>query len=211
MPTRPFDTRRLPAETLKARLIAARPDLSLVEQEILSDGPHLERNTDNWVRSWVDRDHVVTHRSGRVTATRAITDSGLLIWMVQLQGNRFAFHADREGVDDAFRQASEARRARKAIAARWDEYRALRRRIFLGDRKLRITVDDARRAGLCELGIQGFLHRFGLGGRADFPGRLLAVLSYLDRQVGYAVYAGHTRQQAEEAETSVGREASDAA
>ncbi|MBM2576347.1 hypothetical protein JQC91_08510 [Jannaschia sp. Os4] len=199
MQDQPFDARRLPVETLKAKLLAERPGLSALDREALLGSAALERNTDNWVRSWIDTEHVVTHRSKRVVATRAITDSGLLIWMVRLQGNRFAFHSDREGVDDAFRQASEARRARKAIASRWDEYRALRRRIFLGGRRLTITVDDARRAGLCELGIQGFLHRVGLGGRTHFPGRLLAALSYVDRQVGYAVFAGHLRQQAEEA------------
>lgn len=191
--TRPFDTRRLPAEDLKKKLIEQRPGLTLSDRQALQDGDHLEYNTDNWVRSWIDTGHVITHRSGRVEATRAITESGLLIWMIQLQGNKFAFHADRQNVDDAFKQASEARRARKAIAARYDEYRKLRRQLLLGNRKLRISVDDARRAGLCELGIQGFLHRVGLGGRHDFSGRLLAVLSFMDRQVGYAVFEGHLR------------------
>lgn len=147
--------------------------------------------------------HAVEHRSGRILASRAITQSGRLIWMIQLHGNRFAFHADRDPVDAAFRQASEARRARKAIAARWPKIVKLRRRILIGTERLTVSIDDARRAGLCELGIQGFLHRVGPGGRTHFPGRVLVVLSFMDRQVGYAIFAEHLCQQAEQSGTNL--------
>lgn len=118
--------------------------------------------------------------------------------MVQQQGNRFAFHADRDSAEDAFKQASEARRARKAIASRWPEIAKLRRRILTGRTRLTVSVDDARRAGLCELGIQGFLHRVGLGGRTQFSGKLLAVLSFMDRQVAYATFAAYQRHLSEQ-------------
>lgn len=184
---------------LKLRLLAERS--STMDSEASGEDV-FEYNTDNWVRTWIDTAHTVERNSGRIRASRAITQAGQLIWMIQQQGNRFAFHADREPVDAAFRQASEARRKRKAIAARWPEIVRLRRRILIGTVRLTVSVDDARQTGLCELGIQGFLHRVGLGGRTLFPGRVLAVLSFLDRQVGYAIFAGYLRQQAEQVDTN---------
>ncbi|WP_299969398.1 hypothetical protein [uncultured Roseobacter sp.] len=194
MKTLPYEKTVLPKDELISRLLAERPLPLQCEKSVLDA---LEYNTDNWVRTWIDTAHTIEHRSGRIKASRAITQSGRLIWMIQMHGNRFAFHADRDPVEDAFRQASEARRARKAIAARWPEIVKLRRRILIGTEGLTVSIDDARHAGLCELGIQGFLHRVGLGGRTHFPGRVLAVLSFMDRQVGYAIFAGHLRQRAE--------------
>lgn len=186
-----YDTTKLPNDELKMQLLAQRPDHPVLAP---ASEATLVRSTDNWVRTWIDPENTVTHRSGRIVASRAITQSGLLIWMVQQKGNRFAFHADRDTAEEAFKQASQARRARKAIASRWPEIVKLRHRILMGRTRLTVSVDDARRAGLCELGVQGFLHRIGLGGRTEFSGKLLAMLSFMDRHVTYAMFAAYQRQ-----------------
>lgn len=176
----------IPVAELHERLVAERP----TPCEAV---PY--RNTDNWVGTWIDPGQKVVGEDGRTYAERAITDHGQMLWMVHSPGRRYAFHASPQSADAAFAQAEDARRRRKAVARRWNEYKVLRRRIILGRVRLSVLVDDGREAGLCEVGIQGFLRRFGLHRQRAFSGRTLALLSFLDRQAGYAVLVAHDRHE----------------
>ncbi len=178
--------------------MSARGDTAKEPGAIISPTGRLIRNTDNWVRVWMDEGQKVRDEPNRCTATRAITDDGQLIWMVHVDGKRFAYHADGHTAADAFSQAAEARARRRAVSRCSAELRRLRRKILLGRIKVRPTVADARQAGLCELGITGFLARSRLGERADYPGYFLALMSLVDRQIAYPLLTAHARMRAEE-------------
>lgn len=188
-----------PVTELKARLIGDRATTKLHNVQLMfnDEEPSITRNTDNWVRTWVDLEHQVADADSSRIAYRAITESGQLIWMVETPGRKFAFHANALLPEDAFVQAEQARIARRGIAKRWNDVRVLRRQVLLGSVRLTASLEDARSAGLCELGIQGFLKKIGYAGATHVSGRLLMLISYFDRQVAYPVYMAHLRTQEE--------------
>jgi len=153
------------AKDLRLELISTRPEFPEDFQAINKAANLCERNTDDWVRVWIDPGHEFRDEQTSATARRAITDEGQLIWMVLVDGKRFAFHASAQKVHDAFVQATEAAENRRAIARQWRKVKQLRRNILLLKTRVRPTMDDARKSGLCDLGIQGFLRRTGLGKR----------------------------------------------
>ena len=181
---------------LTSTLRAARQQDGHEDRTIIRNNMPIERRTERWVRCWVDTGHRVIHRSGRFIATRAITDTGRMIWVVDAESGDLPFHSARETAEEACREAANARRARRALAMRGGEFIALRWRILTGRTRLAVTVEDAVRAGVSILTVQGFLRRFGLWKRDGIPARPLAVLSLLDPQVGYAVFAAHERTHA---------------
>lgn len=185
--------RRQRFDDLKQQLVMERQMTSLLERAILSVGPHLVRDRSNWVGCWMDTGYRVTADEGDIEAVRAITDAGQLIWMVRHPDKRFAYHADAHDPFAAMAQARKAWAARREIKSRWDEVRALRRDVVAGRRKLTVHIEDARDAGLCELGIRGFLTSLGQGARVRMPGRVLALLSYMEPQAAYALWAAHER------------------
>lgn len=187
----------IPVDELYKRLADERHESSVLTSLASSSNEHtsIKRNTDNWVRTWVDMSYSVEHEDGKRVALRAITDTGKLIWMVETLGRKYAYHADANKVEEAFAQAEQARVARRGIARQWRDVKVLRRRVLLGSVSLVTTLEDARNAGLCELGIQGFLNRIGYTGATNVSGRLLMLLSFIDRQIAYAVYAGYLRMK----------------
>jgi len=117
-------------------------------------------------------------------------------WMVLFDGKRFAYHATARTVENAFEQAVQAKARRRAISKRWAELRQLRSDILLLKTRVRPTLEDAREAGLCDLGVEGFLSRTGLGKRPDYPGYFLALMSLFDRQIAYPLFAAQQRVSA---------------
>ena len=180
-------------DQLKQMLVMDRQMTSLIDRAFLSVGPHLVRDTSNWVGCWMDTGYRVRADAGDIEAVRAITDAGQLIWMVRHPEKTFAYHADATDPFAAMVQAKQAWAKRREIKSRWTEVKALRREVMAGRRKLVVHVEDARDAGLCDLGIRGFLRALGQGDRVRMPGRMLAGLSYFEKQAAYALWAAHVR------------------
>lgn len=190
---------RLPVIELMERLIDDRSGSGAIDFQLSLDGKSsIKRNTDNWVRTWVDMEHRVEDNGSECIAYRAITDAGQLIWMVERPGRKYAYHADAARPEDAFRQASRARQNRRDLSRQWNSVKVLRRQVMLGSVCLTASLDDARNAGLCELGIQGFLSRIGCGGATHVSGRVLMLISYFDRQVSYPVFNAYLRKKLED-------------
>ena len=189
-----FQNSTQPTEAeLNARLIGERNRTVEQKNATIKDLFELVRNTDDWVKVWVDEGQYVRDDASKVTATRAITDEGQLIWMVKLDGKRFSYHATSTLARDAFEEAKEAREKRRLVTKRWTEVKQLRRDILLGRRRLRVTIEDAKNAGLCTLGINGFLKKTGMGQKPDYPAFILMLVSLFDRQVAFPVFAAHLR------------------
>lgn len=193
-------TKFISESTLKDTLLSERHIQSKRQIERNLAKSAFTRNTDDWVRVWIDEDHKVLDKTSNSTARRAITDDGLLIWMVLREGRRFAYHATAQTAQGAFAQAAEATARRQAIRVHWADVRKLRRKILMGRYRSRPKVEDARAAGLCELGVQGFLRRTGLGQRETYPGYFLALASFFDPQIAFPLWVEYQRR-AENIET----------
>lgn len=180
-------------DQLKQLVVMDRQMTSLMDRAFLSVGPHLVRDQSNWVGCWMDTGYRVGADTGDIEAVRAVTDAGQLIWMVRHPDKTFGYHADANDPFAAMAQARCAWARRREIKSRWAEVKALRREVIAGRRKLVVHIDDARDAGLCDLGIRGFLRALGQGARVQMPGRVLAVLSYFEKQAAYALWAAHVR------------------
>ena len=183
--------RRPDAAELARRLIGERERTARLPGAVLTDTPRIVRDRANWVRCLVDHDQLVERAADGTTARR--------IWMVQAPGRRHAYHAIATEAGAAFEEADEARERRRAIGRRRSEIRDLRRDVLLLRRRYFTTVDDARAAGLCELGIRGFLARVGHSRRGGASAFVLALASFFDRQPGYAMLAAHLRLEREDA------------
>ena len=155
------------------------------------------RNTDDWVKVWVDPAQTIRDEAGKATAQRAITDEGVIIWMVLRDNRKKAFHANANTPEDAFKMARNAVERRRLVATNWSDLRDLRTAVLTCKTRLRPTREDATQAGLCDLGVQGFLNRFGLGHRQECAGYLLALASFFDRQIAYPLWVAHIRTKRE--------------
>ena len=155
------------------------------------------RNTDDWVKVWIDPVQTIRDDVAKATAQRAITDEGHVIWMVFRDNRKRAFHANVKTPEEAFQIAKTAVERRRLVAKNWNELKELRRDILMFRSRMRPTLKDAEQAGLCDLGVQGFLNRLGLGHRQDCSGYLLAVASLFDRQIAYPLWIARARIQRE--------------
>ena len=177
---------------------------SLIDRAFLSEGPHLVRDRSNWVGCWLDTGNRVLSDIDDVEAVRGITDHGQLIWMILHPNKRFGYHAGAKDPVAAIEQARAAWRARRAIKSRWPEVLQLRRDVLAGRKSFVVHIDDARDAGLCDLGIRGFMRALGFGNRVRLSARTLAALSYVDPQAAYALFQAYQRTSGQQRSMRVG-------
>ncbi len=194
--------------TVLKKLVEARGDLSLIEQDYAIEAD-VQRETSDWVPMWVDLAHAVRSDRLHATAYRAITDEGLFVWFVKHDNKRKGFHSRESTAIDAFLEASETWAIRRAIKKDWNRLDALRRDLLRGRASFEVTVEDARAGGLCTLGIEGFMKRFGIAKRRRISGRLAAFLMQFEPQMGFAIYQaakskGHFAVQPEKTAASAG-------
>ncbi len=173
--------------TVLKRLVEAREGLSLIEQDYAIEAD-VERETADWVPMWVDLAHAV--RSNRLSATayRAITDDGTFVWFVKHDNKRKGFHSREHTAVDAFLDAAQTWKTRRTIKKNWDRLETVRADLLRGRVSFPVSVDDAKAGGLCTLGIEGFMKRFGIAKKRQISGRLAAFLMKFEPQVGFAIY-----------------------
>lgn len=79
-------------------------------------------------------------------------------------------------------------------------FKTLRRDILAGRRRGTVLVADAARAALCRMGTNCFMRRMGLKGRKAVPGRIVALMSLIEPQVGLVLQAAFDRIAQDETE-----------
>ena len=183
----------LASDRLKRSLICTRPETSLIDKEILSDGSHLRFDTSNWVRCWYDTDHRYDDPAGEVRALRAISTEGELFWLVHHENKRHPFHADTETAEDAVEMARLFWGRRRITRSRMAHFSTLRRDVLMGRARGTVLVEDAARAGLCAMGTRAFMRRMGIGKRRAVPARVVALLSFVEPQAGMVLQAAFDR------------------
>lgn len=182
---------------LKCRLLAERPGISGLELSLGDLPGDLEFVRSDWVSTWVDRRHMVFSNWQGVTATRAITAQGRLIWMVKHPDYQRAYHARSTTAEAAIREARTAWKRRAAMRRHKAELRLITREMRFLKVRHDVTVDDAYASPLCDEGVDGFLRTLRLGRYRRFPGWLIAWLTIFDRQVGFVLFEARRRHEGE--------------
>jgi len=168
-------------------LVQVRGDLSLMEQEFAIEA-QIQRETADWVPMWVDLENSVRSERVGATAYRAITDKGDLLWYVRRDGKKKGYHSPASTATEAFADAESCWSTRRAIKQNWRRLEVLQNELLSGRKSLDVTVEDARKGGLCVMGIEGFMKRFGISRRKHISGRFAALLMKFEPQVGFAIY-----------------------
>lgn len=194
---RRLQTYRPTRPELFQKLAGQRQMMSLVEQEILASAGVFCFDKADWVKLWCDTGNVVTSDCGRITAYRAITLDGTLLWYVFHDSKKRGFHAGETDPFAAIEAAKDAWARRRQIRARWDEVESIATDLRKGRQKFDVLVSDAHRSPLCSFGIKGFLTSIGMGRANGLNGRLAGVLMKLEPQLGFAIYEAWKRVQAE--------------
>lgn len=178
----------------KARLLALRRTGDQHETSLETRPSELIFDRSDWVSIWMDPRQCVISDCGTLTATRAITPQGRLLWMVRKSGLQRAYHSRETRADQALQDARIAWRRRKEQSNLKGEVRRIVRDLGTFRVRYSILIDDAYQSPLCDEGVDGFLRSLGIAGFRRYPGWLIAWLFRFDRQVGFVLYEAHKRQ-----------------
>jgi hypothetical protein len=195
--TRSNRNTRLPIQSLFQTLARQRQMTSLIDQEILASGDTFSYDKADWVKLWCDPGHAVTSDCGTITAYRAITIDGTLLWYVFREGKTRGYHASAQDPIAAIDEASNAWMRRKQIKARWKDIEKIATDLRTGRQSFEVRVSDAHASPLCSLGIDGFMRSVGLGGFSRISGRLAGMLMKVEPQLGFVIYEAWRRMQAD--------------
>jgi hypothetical protein len=188
---------RADASALKTLLSKERPMQSLIEAEMATVTGTITRETANWVPMWVDQSHKITSDCGKITALRAITDQGELIWFVHHADKAHGYHANTDSSAEAIEEAHFAWSERRRVRKQWPMVQKLARDLVLGRRKMDVTIEDAYNSALCRMGTEGFLRKMRMPGIKRMSGRTAGLLMLIEPQMGFAIHRAYERQRAE--------------
>ncbi|MEM6308745.1 MAG: hypothetical protein AAF754_01755 [Pseudomonadota bacterium] len=191
-----------PMEKLFFQLANTRQMMSLMEKDILGAANTFIYDKTDWVKLWFDPDHAVTSDCGTITAYRAITIQGQLLWYVFGAGKSRGYHATCADPFAAMAEAQDVWARRKYIKTEWAFVETLARDLRLGKRKLEVRIEDAHASPLCTLGIEGFMASVGLKGVRKISGRIAGLLMKIEPQLGFVIFQAWQREQAQQAHTS---------
>ncbi len=175
-------------------LIMARPMTSLLEKEILLATDIIRPGNDRWVGALVDCGHCVPDANHCNVACRAIDRQGRLFWIVVARNEVMRFHSTADSPQAALCEAETAFTSRRLARQDWPRIEALTKDLLRFRKRLTVTQDDARNAGLSMLAISSFCNRMRLG--RSIPGWLAALLMRLEPDIGFALHAAARRQGA---------------
>lgn len=185
---------RLTHAATRLLLARQRPMTSLLDKEIIAEGPDLVFDKANWVPLYFDRGHAVPSDCGRMTAFRAVTLNGQFLWMVFAQDKQHGYHAACDDPVEALEQARHSWAHRRAVRQDWDLVERTARDLILGRQRFDVRIEDAQASPLCLLGIDGFRRAVGLGRVTRMPGRVAALLMKIEPQMGFVIHAALQRQ-----------------
>ncbi|MEM7642225.1 MAG: hypothetical protein AAF366_06815 [Pseudomonadota bacterium] len=160
----------------------------------------MEFDFSDWVSAWVDPQNRATNPSGTVTACRAISMSGRLLWLVRKSGLRRAYHSREMDAEAAIADAENAWQRREDQKIFKPQVRTIVSDLRWLRTRHRVLIDDAYQSPLCNEGIDSFLDTLRISGFRSYPGWLVGWLFAIDRQVGFVLWEAHLRVIAEKEE-----------
>lgn len=180
----------------RARLAVERKLLSADYPGLMATSGDIEWHNESWVKMWIDRSYIVHSPCGTMHARRGITVDGQIIWLVQHPVRPRAFHAVGHDPAMAFRRAADAWARCDALRALRPEIKALARDLIWGRARLDITIEDAAASPLSAVEVRSFMARLRLSGTRQISGRLAALLTFVEPQVGFVIWTAHQRRNA---------------
>ncbi|WP_299686928.1 hypothetical protein [uncultured Tateyamaria sp.] len=148
------------------------------------------------VQSWYDTEHTARSGFGTLTASRAITMSGVLFWRVCDPNRGLVYQAQAEdpntAMDMALRAWDAARQLRDAPAALHRLIAELRR----GHVDFRVELSDALATPLSIFGFRALLDASGLSDLSRISAQSLLRLIKSEPLVMHVMHAAWARQQA---------------
>ena len=188
---------RAKQRALVEKLVAERSNQSAIERLCSDYDADIVFDRADWVSALVDTGNIIRFPTQKMTATRAITLQGKLIWLIRSAQYNRAYHSSEPDATSATRDAVRAWKRRSDMRRYRDDVRAIVSDLRWGRKRFRINVNDAYASPLCNEGVDGFLRSIGVSRFTDFPGWFIAWCFALDRQVGFVIWEAYKRTQAE--------------
>ncbi len=148
-----------------------------------------------WVTLWYDPQNAVRSDCGGMTAYRAITTTGDLLWYVAPEGEAPVYHAQCADPFEAIEHATVALGAQSDLNRRWAHIERLASDLRQGIIHFDVTLADARLAPICPLGFKAMMASVGLFGATSVSGRTAAMLMRIEPTVGFVIHAAWLRAQ----------------
>jgi hypothetical protein len=192
-----FSNPKAKYRALMDKLAAERSSESAIERLCSDYESDIIFDRADWVSALVDTGNVIQFNTMKMTATRAITLQGKLIWLIRSAQYKRAYHSSQPDASSAIQDAICAWKRRSDMRRYREEVRAIVSDLRWGRKRFRIRVEDAYASPLCNEGVDGFLRSIGVGRFTDFPGWFIAWCFALDHQVGFVIWEAYKRTRAE--------------
>ena len=189
----PFASSSQKRSALFKALAAQRACLAEQDQKALATSNTFVFANCNWVSLWFDPGHAVASDFGTMTAYRAITTAGELIWYVVPEAGAPVYHAQCADPVQAMDHAAEVHRGQHALRDEWHLVETIAQDLRSGTQQFDVTLDDARDAPMCPLGFKAVMASVGLFGFKRISGKTAAKLMAVEPQMGFVIHAAWKR------------------
>ena len=171
------------------KLASTRKSLSQAETEALVKANTFTYVDRVWVTLWFDPEHMVTSDCGGMTAYRAITSTGDLMWYVAPEGDAPVYHAQCADPFEAMEHAAASVGIQSDISRRWAHIERLAGDLRSGTLDFDVTFEDARHSPACPTGFRAIMASMGLFGARAISGRVAAMLMRVEPGIGFIIHA----------------------
>jgi|GEM_PF-2996861 len=179
------------------KLIGERKTLSAGEKEVIADASAFIYVDRTWVTLWYDPGHAISSKCGAMTAYRAITTSGDLLWYVAPKGDAPVYHAQCSDPFEAIEHATVALGAQTDLNRRWAHIGRIAQDLRSGALDFDICAEDARNVPLRASPFRSVIALAGLLGDGKISGRMAAALMTIQPSIGFIIHAAWLRAQSE--------------
>ncbi|MEM6374427.1 MAG: hypothetical protein AAF727_16870 [Pseudomonadota bacterium] len=181
--------------TLFQKLAGERRTLSDGEKEAIADASAFTFVDRTWVTLWFDPAHAIRSKCGGMTAYRAITTTGDLLWYFAPQGDAPVYHAQCADPFEAIEHATVALGAQADLNCRWAHIERLAAGLRARTMSFDVTREDAARVPIRSTLVRAITAGMRLFGLPAISGRTAAALMRIDPSVGFVIHAAWVRAQ----------------
>ena len=146
-----------------------------------------------WVTLWYDPRHAIPSTCGSMTAYRAITTTGDLLWYVASENAGPVYHAQCATPAEAILHAKIALGIQGGTNGRMTQIHRLAQELRNGTIAFDVIDDDARGTSRRPIGFRALLALGALFGQRGISGRTAALLMMLDSDMGSIIQSAARR------------------
>ncbi|MFL4470953.1 hypothetical protein ACERZ8_14090 [Tateyamaria armeniaca] len=175
------------------KLAGERKALSQGEKDAIADASAFTFVDRTWVTLWYDPAHAIRSKCGGMTAFRAITTTGDLLWYVAPEGDAPVYHAQCADPFEAIEHATVALGAQADLNRRWAHIERLAEDLRSGAVAFDVTLEDARRVPIRPTMFKALMAAMSLFGKRTVSGRNAAMLMKAEPSIGFIIHAAWIR------------------